>query len=281
MRHPSLYQRFIPTGVPARALVWRYSPDYRRPRHFHEQPELNIVVAGSATFGIGDTVVTLREGQILGFPAGQDHELLEASADLRLYAVGMDPSFSHEILGADRDSITTPLQLSVQPQQLKPLLVRCAAIVDRRSVDQAAAEVWEQINWLRKRQSGSASNMHVLTRRTLSAIADAPELDRELLARQARANPSEVSRYFHRDVGMTLARYRARLRLLRFIRFAGEEPSDLQAAASSAGFGSYSQCHRVFQAELGCAPRSFFSAGVRQSMEAAYLPKPITTIHDC
>jgi AraC-like DNA-binding protein/quercetin dioxygenase-like cupin family protein len=276
MRHTSLYQRFIPTGAPARALVWRYSPDFRRPRHFHDEPELNLIVAGSATFGIGDTVVTASQGQILGFPAGQDHELIAASTDLRLYAIGMDPSFSTQVLGADRYSVTTPFHISVAPRELKPLLTRCASIVDRRLVDQPAAEVWEQINWLRQKQSGAASgSMHVLTRRALSAISDAPDLARELLAQQMRASPSEISRYFHRDVGMTLARYRTRLRLLRFIRLADDPPRNLRAAALGAGFGSYSQCHRAFQAELGCAPRRFFfGSGVRQQMQSAYVPRP-------
>jgi AraC-like DNA-binding protein/mannose-6-phosphate isomerase-like protein (cupin superfamily) len=276
IRHTSLYQRFIPTGASARALVWRYSPDFRRPRHFHDEPELNLIVSGSATFGIGDTVVTANQGQILGFPAGQDHELIQASADLQLYAIGMDASFSTQVLGADRHSVTTPFHISVASRNLEALLARCAAIVDRRAVDQPAAEVWEQINWLRQRQLGSASGgMHVLTRRALSTISDAPELDRELLARRMRASPSEVSRYFHRDVGMTLGRYRTRLRLLRFIRLADALPRNLRAAAEGAGFGSYSQCHRAFQAELGCAPRRFFASGVRQRMESTYVPKPI------
>jgi hypothetical protein len=39
-----------------------------------------------------------------------------------------------------------------------------------------------------------------------------------------------------------------------------------------AGFGSYSQCHRVFQAELACSPQRFFHAGLRQQMQQAYDP---------
>jgi methylphosphotriester-DNA--protein-cysteine methyltransferase len=90
------------------------------------------------------------------------------------------------------------------------------------------------------------------------------------LAESLRTHPSEVSRHFHADLGMTLVRYRTRLRLLRLIEGV-DAGNDLMRAASTAGFGCYSQCHRSFQAELGCAPRLFFSSGLREQMQAAYL----------
>jgi AraC-like DNA-binding protein len=153
------------------------------------------------------------------------------------------------------------------------LAARCSAIVDQSGVDHEVAELWEQINWLRQLQwRGVNGAPHVLTRRALSTMTDAPDLGRDLLARQVRASPSEISRYFHRDVGMTLVQYRTRLRLLRFIRHVDAHAGNWTAAASSAGFGSYSQCHRMFQAEIGCAPRDFFGTGLRQRMQLAYVP---------
>ena len=110
----------------------------------------------------------------------------------------------------------------------------------------------------------------MLTRRVLSTVSEAPDLGCELLAKQARANLCEVSRYFHRDVGMTLVQYRARLRLLRFIQLVDARADNLMATAEAAGFGSYSQCHRIFQSELGCSPRRFFFSGLRQQMQLEY-----------
>jgi AraC-like DNA-binding protein len=278
MPSSSLYQSFVPTGAPARALVWRYSPEYCRPRHFHDEPELNLIVEGSATFGVGRAVVRAEQGQLLGFPAGQDHVLLEASSNLRLYAIGMDSRFSSEVLGAARYGVTAPLHISIGAANLKALVARSSAVVDRHFVDQQVAEIWEQANWLRQKHAGGpGGNLHVLTRRALSVLSDAPDRDREFLARQIRASPTEISRYFHRDVGMTLARYRTRLRLLRFIRLVDDRAGDLTASAMDAGFGSYSQCHRVFQVELGCAPRAFFGSGIRQRMQLAYIPTSTPT----
>ena len=114
--------------------------------------------------------------------------------------------------------------------------------------------------------------MHVLTRRALAAVSESPRIGLTPLARQLRADPSEVSRYFHRDVGIKLVQYRARLRLLKFITLVDQGRDNLLAAAEAAGFGSYSQCHRTFQSELGYAPREFLASGQRQRMQAAYDP---------
>jgi AraC-like DNA-binding protein len=62
------------------------------------------------------------------------------------------------------------------------------------------------------------------------------------------------------------------LRLLRLIGLMDGGSMTLAAAAESSGFGSYSQCHRIFQAELGCSPRRFFHAGLREQMQRAYDP---------
>jgi hypothetical protein len=46
----SLYQPF-PMQPGHRAQAWRHQPAFLRPRHFHEEPELNLVTRGTATFG--------------------------------------------------------------------------------------------------------------------------------------------------------------------------------------------------------------------------------------
>jgi AraC-like DNA-binding protein len=61
-----------------------------------------------------------------------------------------------------------------------------------------------------------------------------------------------------------------RSRLLRFIRSVDAGKKDFTTAAGVAGFGSYSQCHRTFQTELGCSPRDFFASGLREAMQARY-----------
>ncbi|MFZ5895502.1 MAG: helix-turn-helix domain-containing protein [Myxococcota bacterium] len=267
---PVLYQRFLPDGG-QHAYVWKYSAAIggRRPRHFHSEPEANLVVQGSATFGVGDQIIRVSQGELLMFPSGQDHVLIEASPDLYLYAIGLDSSYSTQVLGARRDAIV-PLHVRIAPNELGGVMHGAASIVDRSGADQLGAELWERVHWIARRAADYAGRRtHVLTRRALRTLAAAPELSLEALASELRAHPSEISRHFHRDLGMTLVRYRTRLRLLNLIRLVDEAEQDLMTAASAAGFGSYSQCHRTFHSELGCAPQQFFSA-TRQRMQLAY-----------
>ena len=86
----ALYQPFPMAGA-ARGQIWRYSPQYRRPRHFHAEPELNLVTAGTGTFGAGASVFSATAGELLWWLPGEDHELLEASPDFDLFVVGMSP----------------------------------------------------------------------------------------------------------------------------------------------------------------------------------------------
>jgi hypothetical protein len=41
-------------------------------------------------------------------------------------------------------------------------------------------------------------------------------------------------------------------------------------AVLDAGFGSYSQCHRIFQRTFGCTPRSFFETPLRAQTQDAF-----------
>lgn len=266
-RAGALHQDFLPAGE-GRAFVWKYSVAHggRRPRHFHGEPEINVVARGWAQFGVGEREVRVAKGELIVFPAGQDHVLLERSSDLYLYAIGLASSFSAEVLDG-----APPLPVHAKPSdaEFASVVAKAADIVERPGSEQLGAELWQRIHWLSCR-GGAGRGAHVLTRRALRVLASAPELGLAAIARELRAHPTEVSRHFHHDLGMTFVRYRSRSRLLRFIELAGSG-RELLAAAGTAGFGSYSQCHRTFQAELGCAPGQFFSAGLRERMQLAYV----------
>ncbi len=270
-----IHQGFLPSDGASRAFVWKYSPVNwgRRPRHFHIEPELNLIAAGHATFGIGEKILEVGRGDLLRFPPAQDHVLLAASPDLYLFAIGMDPALSSDVLRGDADHVMLPLRVRLPDPEFGALVSRASAIVDRAAVEQPCAELWEHAYWRPSCTSAPPQPaLHVLTRRALSALTREPTLGLDTLAERLQTDASEISRYFHRDVGMTFVRYRTRLRLLGLIRLMDGGRANLSEAAATAGFGSYSQCHRVFQAELGCSPRRFFEAGLRQRMQQAYDP---------
>jgi methylphosphotriester-DNA--protein-cysteine methyltransferase len=116
------------------------------------------------------------------------------------------------------------------------------------------------------------SDHHPLTVRALSSLLGRPDLNRAELARLIRGNASEVSRFFHRDLGLTLVAYRTRLRLIRFIQLVERGHHSFLPAAIDAGFGSYSQCHRAFQQAFDSTPRVFFGTGVNEEMKRRFGP---------
>jgi len=255
-----------------RAQIWRYSPEYRRPRHFHREPELNLVVAGTARFGGGSTTIAATRGDLLCWPPGCDHELIDASADFDLYVFALTEELSERVL-VERSisALSGPIRVRLPEATLVVLQTELAVpvITSESSVaEQHVAELWRAAHDLRLK----AQRHDGLGARVLRSLLQRPELDRSERARLVLAHPSELSRSFHREIGLTLGSYRTRLRLMRFIELFDSGQSTLLAAALAAGFGSYSQCHRAFRATFGCTPRVFFETGLRHEMAGAFEP---------
>jgi AraC-like DNA-binding protein len=239
--------------------VWKsQAPSDRWPLHFHTEPEVNLLVRGSATFHVGDAMLHAAAGELLAFPAGLAHALLEASPDLQLCAIDLEPTFSADVLEGGRQ-LTVPVQVRVDANELESVLDGVVALAERPDAEHPGAGLGERIYLQAQRAiARAACPIHVVTRRALARMSKTPGLRLEALARELRVHPSELSRRFRHDMGMTFVRYRTRQCLLRVIRLFETGQYDLMGVASAAGFGSYSQCHRAFRAELGCSPSAFF-----------------------
>jgi AraC-like DNA-binding protein len=267
----ALYQPF-PLPTRARAHIWRHAPATRRPRHFHAEPELNLITGGSATFAMGEKPYPVVRGDLLWWPPGQDHVLVDASDDFDLFVIGVTADFSVRALaGAPDVACVGPIQIRLPTAALAELEAICVApgsASDVAAMERRVGDLWRQAHALRR----AADAMHVVTRRTMLSLYQQPELGRSDIARLVRAYPTEISRNFHNDMGMTLSAFRSRLRLLRFIQAVDGGAPSLLAAALGAGFGSYSQCHRIFRQTFACTPRSFFETALRDRMQNAFAP---------
>ena len=233
---------------------------------------MNLIAAGHAAFGYGEATISVSAGDLLWWPPGQDHVLLDATPDLDLYVIGVTAAFSEHVL-ADRPSGASggAARLRLDRAQLTSLRTVCAAqttALDAAAVERHVGDIWREAHRLRAR----IPDHHPLTVRALSSLLGRPDLKRAELARLIRGNASEVSRYFHRDIGLTLVAYRTRLRLIRFIQLVEGGGRSFLTAAIDAGFGSYSQCHRAFQQAFDCTPRVFFGTGVSVAMKERFAP---------
>lgn len=267
----AIYQPF-PMLPGRRGQIWRYAPEYRRPRHFHREPELNLVVAGTARFGTGNVTLPVAAGDLLCWPPGCDHELLDASADFDLFVFALTPELCARLLTQRSAPVLSgPLTVRLGEAETAELHARLAAPVltsEAAVAEEHVARLWVDAHELRSKQQRPDN----LARRVLRSLLQHPELGRGERASLVRAHPSELSRAFHRELGLTLGAYRTRLRLLRFIELVDSGRYSLLAAALEAGFGSYSQCHRAFRAAFGCMPRAFFGVERRRDMEDVFAP---------
>jgi len=268
-----LYQPFpIPTS--ARGHIWRHVPATTRPRHFHAEPEFNWVAEGCAKFGMGDKVLDVHAGDILRWPPGHDHVLLEASADLELYVIGVTQEFSARVLTPHPlDAMSRQICARVPQHQGLRWKAMCSA--NRDTSDVSAAEsllgaLWREASAL----PPSPPLPQQATVRAVNSLLGHPRLSRDAVARMARVCPTELSRHFRRDMGLSLTSYRTRLKLLRFFREVDHGAPNCLAASQAAGFGSYSQCHRAFRTTLGCAPQEIFDGGIQATMRGVFAPMP-------
>lgn len=230
------------------------------------------MAAGTAIFGMGTRTLPVATGDLLWWPPGQDHVLLDASPDFDLFVIGLTADFSTRVLGGTANLADVgPIHVHLPQPALAAITAACVApgsLSDVPAIEQRVGDVWRQAHLFRR----SENRMHVVTRRTMESLYQRPDMSRSKVAQLVGAHPSDVSRYFHEETGTTVCTFRARLRLLRFIQAVDGGAPNLLAAALSAGFGSYSQCHRMFQQTFGCAPRMFFETSLREEMRDAYAP---------
>jgi len=206
-----------------------------------------------------------------GSPKAVDGVVLRSSGEIAIHLQDLNPLTQAWLV---KDKATPDLSFAAIKaflEDLKGLQTACAARLaggDTAAIERHVGDLWREAHRLRAR----IPDHHPLTARALRSLLGRPDLKRGELARMIHGNPSEVSRNFHRDIGLTLIAYRTRLRLIHFIELVERGHRRFLTAAIDAGFGSYSQCHRAFQQAFDCTPRVFFGTGLSQEMKGRFAP---------
>ena len=94
-------------------------------------------------------------------------------------------------------------------------------------------------------------------------VLEDPSLDRSEICRTLDISESYLSRRFGQELGVAFVEQRARSRLARFCTHVSREKRNYLESALEAGFGSYSQLHRVFVQLVGLNPREYLLHGGR------------------
>jgi AraC-like DNA-binding protein len=109
---------------------------------------------------------------------------------------------------------------------------------------------------------------HPAVTKAVRVLAEDPSLSGADLAARLDVSAGRFARVFKTEMGVSLVRYRNQLRIERFVKLMNTGRSDMPTAARAAGFGSYAQFHRVFQALRGTTPRAYLGRRPRARRRA-------------
>jgi AraC-like DNA-binding protein len=243
--------------------------------HRHAELEVNLVVRGTASYLLGKRRYELTPGTLTWLFPGQDHVLIDESADHELWWAVFRPGLvartaitpeSRDLLEEDPVGRFSRRLDARQVGRLSGLFkeLRDAETQDEALVNAGLSYVlifaWRA--FLDSDDAVEGVDVHPAVEtvaRLLSTDRHAGDL--RTLARSAGVSPSHLSRLFKAQTGVTMSRFRNQQRLRRFVVFYGNgRRTTALAAALEAGFGSYAQFYRVFREETGRSPSQLRAA---------------------
>jgi len=269
------------------------NPPVLRP-HRHRELELNVVARGEISYVVGNQRYTFRAGSLLWIFPSQVHQLVDRTADAQYYVAVFTPEMVAATCRNSRygdlllaspprremiHALLPPEALARVTQKMNEMMEEGPDpdLINREAgfgLSDDFAFFHHDPDWL------NAGLRHLLlqcwrwqqaaTGRTHQAVLH-PSVQKALQLIQTSANDDKLatvaqdvgvgsdylSRLFRQQVGVTFSHYRNSIRLSRFWEHlkTQREPNYLHAAFA-AGFGSYSQFHRVFTRVYGQGPRA-------------------------
>ncbi len=240
------------------------------PLHHHTELEFNLMIRGSGTYLVGDRRFAVRRNDLLWLFPGQEHILIDQSADFSMWVAVFRPQLVAQASGGSVE--TAPLReedpdghfcrrlSDPQAARLGSLFDELIAASDdapryRSGLAYALLAAWSAF------ASGEAvppgASVHPAVERAAHLLRQDDALGLQSLARRTGLSPSRLSRLFKQQIGLALVDYRNRLRIERYLAARAETDDSMLEAALSAGFGSYPQFHRVFKRVMGCGPAAY------------------------
>src|SRR5262249_10148395 len=90
----AMFQEYELSAATVDGAVWPFSQPDRKPAHFHGQIEFVVVRRGRARERVGTQVYDVHPGQLIWHLPGIEHEMIEASSDLDLRVVHVEPDLA-------------------------------------------------------------------------------------------------------------------------------------------------------------------------------------------
>ncbi len=270
--------------------------------HHHVELELNLLVSGTITYVMNGRRFTFSPRTLLWLFPEQEHQVIDRSDNAQYYVAVFKPSLIERAChGATYDGLKHEpgkqdeiLSTVLDPKSFDLICKTMDSVMDgsldpdvlnreagfgpasnfrfeHRDPDgmNAGLHYLLLLCWrsqLTGKKTRDAVVLHRAVRRALRILSERDVgQDLEGLAKACGASKSYLSRTFHRQVGVSLSRYRNSLRLARFFEQYGQRAQQSIAdAVYAAGFGSYAQFYKVFTQAYGVGPRECLASKARR-----------------
>jgi quercetin dioxygenase-like cupin family protein len=227
-----------------RSLLVRTILDPTRGRAAHQHPhvEVNLVLAGSATYRLPGGDFPFGPGELLWLPPDTPHRLVHESLPLIMLVGFLERS------GGFRASAPSSARIDD-----REVIEACRRFHQPDGPDAVLA--WLMLH--RGTPLSPTGQRHPALARALNlARCDPSHASLGSLARAAGRSADHLSELWVRDQGRTVTASCNRLRLLSVVA-AWTPGRPLRELAASAGFTTYRRFHRVFTQVAGRSPRSW------------------------
>jgi AraC-like DNA-binding protein len=236
--------------------------------HVHDEFEVNLVTSGRATYVVAGERRVLRPRSLIWLFPEQEHIVENFTRDFAMWILVFSPEFTAQMVPR------IPILAERDPGSvlMRPLPSKCVRLLDEIAQELSTgfqpldchelgltwwlASAW---NAYEHGDSEDAGSLHSAVARAMALLREDPSKNLKTLARETRISPSQLSRLFKRQSGVSITDFRNSLRLDAFVdRCDGGRENAMFALAKEAGFGSYAQFSRVFRRRMGCSPEAYY-----------------------
>jgi AraC-like DNA-binding protein len=230
--------------------------------HSHPDLEINLIVAGRGRYFLGDTEIELLPGTLVWLVPHQSHRL-QRTPDLDMWVIEYPASRCDPGLLADAARQPATRLSRDDAIALDHLLAHVSQDSDEPRLYQAGVDyaVRSARHYSLTSPAPAAPRLHPAVLSALAILRDEAEPPPTAeLARRAGVSQDYLGQLLVEQTGRGLVEWRNRTRLERF-HIVYPHTGDLLTAALAAGFGSYTQFHRVFTELVGTTPGEWAKSG--------------------
>jgi AraC-like DNA-binding protein len=226
---------------------------FGRPKHSHEELELNLVTRGEGVYLIEGSRVRITKHTLLTLHPEKEHLLIDTSSDFHMWILVMRcpllrvgellPESACVVLDSRSARLLAELCVELESGPLELLnsgLTFCVQLGKKLAAEAKPSQI--------------GARVHPAVQAAARRLRQDPELALGELAKSVQLSEGRLGRLFKTQMGVALSRYRNRIRLESARQRLGEPQANVLQIALESGFGSYAQFYRVFREETGLSP---------------------------